>query len=951
MVEPFLLKLCKQVLKTDGPDLHPIALVFPNRRAGLYFRKHLSTLINKPVFLPSIFSIEDFILMISGKKLAENHEMLLILYSINLTMENEKARSFEDFLSWAPALLEDFNEIDLYMADAEALFGFLTEAKAIHLWDPSGKSLTDFQKAYLSFYQSLIDYYKRFHTRLREESLETQGSAYRYVAEHVEAMKIPWKKVVFAGFNALTLSEEVIIKHLKETGHAEIFWDADDLYLSSTLHEAGNFLREQLRKSSTGSLTWTGNYFREDAKSIHILGVPQYIGQVKMAGQVLAGIPEEEWAETALILCEEQLLIPMLNSIPPMVKEFNITMGLPLSLTPPSSLFESVLLLYQRARRYQLQKEGEKAAAFYFQDLLAIFRHPWFGKMLEANENNAGYQADKREKRYREREEKLMTHRFFSGNQIIHEILKPSLMDPYPLDYLFVVPLEDPSEILKACQRLTSQLKEYYQKDVPGHPSAEKPSFELEYLYSFSQLFSQVLSTWKDVISHITTDSLLMLFRQSVAGMRLSFYGEPLKGIQIMGMLESRNLDFKNVIMLNVNDDVIPSGKSRSSFIPLDIKEEFHLPTYKDRQAVFAYHFYHSIQRAENVHLLYNTVTDPLAGGEKSRFIMQIQEELPAYNPRVMIREEMLSIPVFSGTLVKPIVVPKDEAILAKIARKNRKGWSASSLNTFNSCSLKFYFAYILEINETTPLDETIDPASLGTAVHETFEKLYKPLVGHALHPGVYDDMLLKMPGYLSAAFQKNLKFGEAGTGENFLLLNVAESAIRRYLYKEAEMVRDDPGYRVLALEQWITTQLGPYTLSGIIDRVDRSGQHFRIVDYKTGKVDDKSLNISDISKLLEPSVMEKGFQLLFYSYLLYKNQSHPPSQVSCGLVSVKRPDLGIIPLQVAGNTNMVDTGIPMFEEAVKTILETVHDPERPFTQTDNPDICQYCAYRNICLR
>ncbi|MHC1708116.1 MAG: PD-(D/E)XK nuclease family protein [Bacteroidales bacterium] len=953
----FLNRLSNNLKETYGNDLHDLAVIFPNRRAGLFFRKYLALGLSQAVWAPQIFSIEDLLLKISDKKIGENHKLLLILYQVYQTLEKEKARDFEDFLNWAPVLLDDFNEIDLYLADPAQVFNYLSEARAISQWSPDGTPLTEFQQSYLHFYRSLEKYYYGFHENLIAHHLATQGSVYRFVAENILQLlpEFHWKMVVFAGFNALSLSEEKILQQLLEKGKAQVYWDADEYYLNNPVQEAGKFLRRSRDKFNQGGMSWISNDYKLHPKTIHILGMPQHIGQAKVAGQLLSAIPGEDLPDTALVLADENMLIPVLNSIPSSIDSFNVTMGLPLKLTPVHGLFNALFQLHLKAFHLNNDKDVT-SRSFYFRDLLSLFRHPWFSELLDANHANAGYENTDTGIGLKTRETTLLSRSFFKPSEVIGEIIKPSMLDPYPLDFLFGDFSENPMSLLHACQTLIAHLKNLlHSKNHNPSEIITNQRLNLEYLYSFNLLFNQIQQIWTESSIPVTFPSLYKLYRQSVNGVKLPFYGEPLKGLQVMGMLETRNLDFKNIIILHVNDDILPAGKSHNSFIPLDIKEHFHLPTYKDRQSVFAYHFYRLLQRAESVYLLYNTEPGQIAGGGKSRFIYQLQQELPLYNPNVTIKEEVLSFPPLQEKLIQPIIIKKDQNVSDIIRKKNESGWSASALNYYRNCKLKFYFKYVAGLEEPEEAGDSMDNATLGIAFHETLEELYKPFLGKKLSVEAYQQMINKLPSTIPPVFKKHIENGDIHYGKNFLLLNVAEKMIHKYLMKEKaeahKLSSEKKEYTLHSLERWMSIITGGYKLTGIADRVDSIGNYYRILDYKSGSVSEKDLSLKDFGKLKEGKGMDKIFQLLFYSLLFYRSQKFPPMGITPCLVSLRRPDKANIPLVLPSDTELLPEGLLKIEELILNILDEISSPETDFTQTENPEDCKYCAYTSICIR
>ncbi|HRY32707.1 MAG TPA: PD-(D/E)XK nuclease family protein [Bacteroidales bacterium] len=955
--QPFLKQVSDYLLQSGSGDFSETAVVFPNRRAGLYFRRHLAASISKPVWAPTVFSIEDFILALTGKTTAGEEQLLLSLYHVYSEAEGKHARDLNDFLSWGPVLLRDFNDIDSYLADPAEVFSYLSEARALSLWSPDRKKLTEFQQSYLHFYQSLIHYYEGLKRKMETLDCYSTGYLYRNAATMISGLipDLPWKKILFAGFNAITKAEDKIITTLKSAGMAEILWDADVYYLDNPMQEAGQFLREIRNRPGSGDFKWTGDYYHEIPKDIRVIGVPLHIGQAKLAGQILEQLDPSFIEETALVLGDENMLIPVLHSIPESYSEFNVTMGLPLQHTSLYSLLDSYLLAYNRAGRHTRQGETSVTSRFYYKDLLMFFRHPWLIKLLNENHRLAGKSETLLKDGLLEREGMLLSQRFCTRDELLLRIIQPGPHDVFPLDVLFPELYPSVSEIILLSERLLQYLKQLFTGEDQELTLSSRQNIDLEYIYTFSQIFSQLRESWLDTPLVVDIPGFHNLFRQASARSKLSFYGEPLKGLQIMGMLETRNLDFRNIIMLHVNDDILPAAKQHASFIPLDIRMHFRLPAYRENQAVYAYHFYRLLQRAEKVFLIYNTEPGELAGGGKSRYILQMQHELPGSGYPVTIQESVLTFPVSAGQAIQPISLPKTEAVMKKLHEKNEKGWSASSLNKYRSCALKFYFSDIAGIEELTEAEESMDAALLGIAFHSTLEQLFRKHCGKTLTAGVYDEMLSRLPGLLPGVFADTAAGGDISSGKNYLLVEIASAIITKYLEAEKKEIESKPEMiqkRLnLFLEKWMSVDMKPYRLGGKADRIDRFGNIYIIIDYKTGKVESGELNITDFDHFENPGKSEKSFQMMHYAYLLYHFLEHKPDQIIPGIISMRTPEQGHFSVKLPEGMDMFTDGLRRFEALLFGLLDELFNPDIPFTQTDDLKICGKCPYAPICIR
>ena len=951
---PFLQKTAQYLVSTYGDNLDGLCIVLPNRRGGLFLRRYLATGVGKVTWAPAIFSIEDFIAEISGLQEAETLHLLFELFEVHREIEGKNAQLFEDFLRWAPQLLSDFNEIDRYLADAKELFSTLTEARAIALWNLDGQPLTEFEKKYLQFYQSLHGYYEKLTKRLLDKKHAYQGLGFRHAAENIETtkQKLPWRHIIFTGFNALTKAEEQIIGTLRNDGKATLLWDADHYYLDNKQQEAGDFLRDWMHKWPVKEPQWIFDDFATSVKQIEIIGSPDPVGQVKYCGHLLQELAKNGMANerTAVVLLDEGLLIPLLNSIPDEISALNITAGLSLKQTPLAGLFETVFQLHLHTARFTyLVSKGIKK--YYYKDVLKLLQHPYVHRM-------AGGMADKNRFVLDETIDRIrLGHRIFLGiEDIVSQNAGLFSANLAFLDAIFA-DWAKPDDALTCFKAMIETIR-----------IGDVAAIEMEYLFAFSTIMHQLGNLLSDFPSDLKIPAFYELYKQVITGTSLPFYGEPLKGVQLMGMLETRTLDFENLIMLSCNEDLLPSGKISASFIPFDIKRSFELPTYRHKDSVYAYHFYRLIQRAQRVWIFYNTEPDQLGGGDRSRFLRQIASELPAFNPHILIRESILTAPLLKGEPPPVIEIPKNGDTLASLEEKAVKGFSASSLNTYRNCSLKFYYAEIAGIREPEDVDDTIDPAVLGSAVHEALNKLYLPFIGQPLTKGNLSAMEAGVDQAIDKAFEKKFKGSDITYGKNLLLVSVAKLMVKRFLTFEAdqleELARSGQSCTVALLEQFVETFISvPYgdkdlnvRLKGFIDRVDKMDGWWRIIDYKTGITEPKQVKVKDWDDLAGNPDLNIGFQLLMYGYLLHFRFQHPIIS-SAGIISLKKVNAGFTAVTVPGDepgklsASLNETSVKRFEDVLKVILAEVYDLAKPFSQTADLNICERCPYINLCGR
>lgn len=959
-MQPFLSKTADYIFSNFSGQLNEICIVFPNRRAGLFFRKYLSGKIEKNIFLPSIFSTEEFITKLSGLQIIDPTALLFELFEVYSKIEKENAGTFDDYLSWAQQLLHDFNDTDLYLIKPDELFGYLNEAKALKLWNPDGNRLTPFEIQYLKFYKSFLNLYNELKTTLLSKQLAYQGLAYRQVAENLPNLSVRWKKIIFAGFNALTTSEEKIIKYFYENDTSIILWDTDNYYLEDKIQEAGNFIRNYQNNWLKEPFLWKENNFKNNNKNINIIGVPQNILQAKVCGQIIEefSVNTSTLNNTAIVFADESILVPVLNSMPGTTKKYNVTMGYPLQNTPIYDLIDSIFTLHENASDLSQTEINDKIfpeydEKFYFRDVLKILLHPYLRQIID-NTKDGFFSAQL----------------FLNGNRTFY-----NSSDIYKLfssagfkNIEFLLPFFDPwsGKSLHALESLIcviDNLKSVstFHKEYNSH-SDSNINIETEYLFAFAKLLKRLRSLiYKQ--SNLSIKTLHKIYSQLALTITLPFFGEPLSGIQLMGMLESRNLDFENIILLSANEDKLPAGKISHSFIPFDIRKEFKLPTYQDHNAIFAYHFYRLIQRASNVFLIYNSQANELGGGEKSRFITQLQNELLKVNPHCIIKEELLSLQLKKDDTNFSIQIPKTNEIINLLNSKFNKGLSATSLLSYILCPLQFYFKEIALLGEPEEVEETINAATMGKIAHLTIETMFEPFIGKPLTSNIIKQLIPESEKTILNKFKNKFKYSEIPRGKNLLIIKVINSFISKYLHYELEQIslaeKKLIPMSIQFLEKNISIQLPVPTetnnkativnLKGFIDRVDKIGNYYRIIDYKTGTVKQTELKVTEWDQLITDSKYGKAFQLMIYLYLFNKQFPTLPLP-EAGIISFRNLSRGFLKLQLPEHENIAKT-IKSFENILCGLISDINNIDIPFSQTPEPKNCINCNYKSICNR
>lgn len=909
----FLQKAVEHISQQHG-SFENVTIVLPSRRSILFIKEAFLQLKLRKGWIPNFYSLEDFILELGDFQFIDQLDLILELYEVHREIELDKADSFENFISWGSILLHDINEIDLNLADGEELFQYLTEAKAIENWDPQNKSLSTFQDKYLRFYRKLAEYYRQFKERLIEKHILYKGLGFRLIAEKLNNNELELGElgqIYFVGFNALTKSESAILNFFKTEMNAISLWDADEYYVDDKSNEAGFFLRQQL--ASSNSFNWLFNDLGNTEKQIDIYGVSGDLGQSKLIGSKLNLQTPEAFTNTALILADESILIPVLESLPKKVSKVNVTMGHPLQSSSYYFWFEQYLLFFRSSESKDTELSYQLSKLVYF------LSHPHFSCFS---------------KNLQEALSQTLTDIKSTRRSMVRSknLLK---LDQYFDTKLFPSKAKRSGEIIDTVLEIIRKLLET--------DCSELNDLNKAFLFEFQKLFNRLDDLLKEKELVLQPEGLIQLYRQLVSRENVDFIGEPLGGLQIMGMLESRVLDFDQVIISSVNEGLLPIGKRTNSLIPLDIKKKFNLPAHQEKDAIFAYHFYRILQRASKICLVYNTKTDSLHGGEKSRFIEQLLNEMSEKNPKITINHQVVSSSIPNYKCQTEIIQKKDfekEIIKSHLL----KGLSPSSINTFISCPLDYYYKYILKLNESEEQDITIKDNILGNIIHHSLEELYHPFKGQILQKALLEGIHKRSEETLMQKFME--EFGSSPKyGNSLIVYDVACKMTRQMIEHDLKMVQAGNEIRLVSLESEFEADLPndiakkngiALKLKGKIDRIDFFNETLRIIDYKTGAVSDRDLTYAKPEILLNGN-KSRVVQLLIYYYLYQQN--HPSDQIETGIFSLRNISSGFMSLKETSSKALLDDLNYLIDE----ILEQLLDPDFLFTHNTKSEFCNFC--------
>ena len=907
-MQSFLNQIACYSIEKHGDNLGDLTIVLPNRRAIVFLKEEFKKELKKASWLPQFFSLEDFIQQLGTYNILDPTDLMFKLYKVHKELEGAAAEPFEEFLGWGSTLLQDFNEIDRYLVNAKDLYGFLTEAKALETWNLETNELTEFQHKYLKFWNKLGEYYRVFRQHLTKEGFAYQGLGFRSVAEQLQRKEEPknkFTKLLFAGFNALTEAEKVIIDYYIQEQASEVVWDADKYYLNDNFQEAGNFLRDH-KKRAKGAFNWVSNNLSANAKNITIYGVMGNIGQAKLIGNLIDSNKEQE---TAVVLSDESLLVPCLEGLPTGINATNVTMGYPITSATTYSWLESYLDLYLKFN------QSNQKNTFYHKDVTAFLQHN-----IQQHFNTSVKTEIEGLTKWMSQEKSIFVP--LSAFEKLNNALGFTAFG-----------LEND----KAMSLAQSILKLIHVLRLAGKESLD--ALNLECLAELEKSFNRLERLCKEEKELTTIENLVEIFKQIVSQQSISFVGEPLGGLQIMGVLESRTLDFENVIISSVNEGTLPSGKSQNSFIPFDIKQKFGLPSYQEKDAIFAYHFYRLLQRASNISILYNSKLDQLEGGERSRFIEQLLHEFGRKNPHSTIKEINVS-PKPQARPIQPITIPLTEDICKRLKYKLEHKLSASALNLYLACPLSFYYRYVIGLKEDDVFQEKIEDNTLGNLVHESLKFLYLPLINKELVKEDLKTIWGKIDSILAAEFKKQLKT-IATTGNHRLTYEVAKKFIEHQIQFDLSAVRKGHKIVIQELEEdhscSVLLKINDtlevnFNLFGKIDRIDEIDGIVRIIDYKTGGTKANDLKNKTLEKLVEND-SPKSVQLMLYKYMYLKKTG---KEVDSGILSLKNISSGYLKLDKSDWQED-------FENLLKVVAHNILIAKAELKHNEDSKYCTFC--------
>lgn len=959
-MESFLKLVAADLYKHTEGNLAHTAVVFPNKRAGLFFNEYLAQESDSPIWSPAYVSISELFRSLSPWEVGDPVKLVCELYKI-FRRETQSTETLDDFYFWGEMLISDFDDADKNRVDTDKLFSNLQDLRNImddytFIDDEQEEAIRQFfqnfsierrtalKERFISLWDVLGNIYKGFRESLASQNIAYEGMMYRHVIEHLDVDKLPYEKYVFVGFNVLNKVEHTLFTQLKDAGKAVFYWDYDEFYMKenrqAVTHEAGEFIRRNLRDFPS---PLSGELFKNlsKPKEVHYIASSTENAQARYLPQWIRNNLTTPEKETAVVLCNEALLQPVLHSLPAEVKHVNITMGFPLSQTPVYSFLIALLELHTHGFNF-------KSGRYTFQSVVTLLKHPYTRQLTG--------QAELLEK------ELTRNNRFYP--------LPGELGKDEFLTRLFT-PL---SGNLNLCIRLSETLQQVasiYQANTSG--TEDTDAFNQLYRESLFKAYTTI-NRFRTLIEEdeltVQSETFRRLLVKVLSTTNIPFHGEPAIGMQVMGVLETRNLDFRHLVLLSVNEGQLPKSGGDSSFIPYNLRKAFGMTTIEHKIAVYAYYFYRLLQRAERITLIYNTSSDGLNRGEWSRFMLQFLIEWPHPITRQFLEAGQSPQGTSSITVEKTPDVMRQMQSLFDVRANPKAKFSPSALNYYLDCPLKFYYRYVAGLSAPDEVSAEIDSATFGSIFHYAAEHIYKDLTTHGkvINKEALETLLrneVKLQDYVDTAFKKlffNVPQNEKPEYNGVQLINSA--VIARYL---KQLLQNDLRYApftFIASEMEVDEPIDIQTpkgviksrIGGIIDRMDSKDGTLRIVDYKTGGDADTPPHVESLF-IPDKKRSNYVFQTFLYAAIMCRKQ--PTMKIAPALLYIHRAATETYsPVIQMGEPRKPKEAVEDFSkyekeyrERLQGLLEEIFNPEKSFTQTEIIEKCTYCDFKALCKR
>ncbi len=896
-METFLKEVSKKIIKSNYL-LEDTILILPNKRAGLYISDVISKQLKKPSILPEILSIEDFIIKLSGKLKISKQRLVFEFYNIyKLNTPFDELDSFENFISWAPFLLKDFDDIDLNLINSDEIFNSLVSFEELGNWDKENHLNKKFSE---NFWKRLPKYYNVLNRKYKEIGFGSIGFLYREVINDLSIYLESTEMIhFFIGFNYLNEAENIIFQEFLESKKCEIYWDIDSYFYEDKNHSSSYFIKSYLKNwkyyRENGYDFFSNNYSNQ--KKINIVGLPQDIAQVKFIGKKISENYKKKISDTVIVLGNQNLLVPLLSGLNINDNEINVSMGIPFSKTP-------LVIFFQTFINFQ---SSFKNGTYYFSNTIDLLKSNLIKQIFKKNSNYY---------------EKLIDDIKKNNNEFVNfkKLLLESTEKEYFISCLLFMPFEKSNLFIQRCLKIINLVSSLINSNF-------------SHLYELESIFDRLKNLFKINNKLESIIAFKYFFEDLLSDSKIHIKGSGFNGIQIMGLLETRVLDFENVIITNLNEGILPVGKNEFSFIPYELKKYYKIPTFYENDLIYTYHFYRLLHRAKNIILTFNSNNIGIKGGEKSRFLYQLEHD--GLESHRLIKDEKSPKVNFHNEFKKEI--KKSKEILNSLKQISKKGFSVSSISQYLYDPINFYYERILKIKASDKFEQSINAIDKGNIVHNTLEDLYRPYLKKQLKIENIKSMMLKVE---STLLKKITDISNNNNGQNILVIKTLQKLVKDHLKNELILINSGHKIKIIEIEKSfdydlkISESLPQVRLVGKIDRIDIFDGELRIIDYKTGLVKSQNMVLKNFDQLRENFHMAPMFQLLLYS-LVSKGLFQQGLNVKAGIISLrdqKDPFKELKFIMENQEKNFSKSYILKgFEEFLKKVLTELFDLNRPF--------------------
>jgi len=946
-------------IHSDELELQHLTIILPSERAKKYLTSELFKVYKKPIMSPNITTMDKWVKSFSPEVVIDKTRALVLLFRLYTEckehfLNEDKVASFDEFLKWGNTLLADFNEIDRYLLDAKQVFRNLADIKEIENWSFNeeelaiqNKVLTKSQKRFMEFWDLLPGLYKRLNEELTKKETCYTGKAYRFLSNNIDVLFNEDKehRFIFAGFNALSKAELTIIRQLDVMGRGEILINADEFYLKDPNHEAGSFLRTLSSFLDNKNLNFVENNLAKKSMDVELIECAQVTGQVKVACSILAESSEAEINETMLLLADESLISSILKNLPKSIGFANITLGLPVKNTALKTWAELIFSIQENKQRF-------KTNSVYHNDLKDFGNHPFLLAILDNKEKKLLIDVEKAIIRY---------NKIFINAENLEIGNKAK-----KLFSLLVEPWKDSNGIWNWELAIGNIRK--MNRIIYG--SLEKEfAFEKAIVEGFDHSLIEFENLVTEGLPTMNLNSFEQLFGQHWGMKSIAYHGNPLKGLQIMGLLETRALDFKRIICVGMNEGQLPPTNPIQTLIPMDLRAYLELPTPREKQGLFAHHFYRLLHKCEHLTVTYTSAQESIGSNEPSRYLMQLEMELGRINTSINIKKRVYSLVGENDNTPQEVV--KTPEIISRMDELFKRSTSASMLKTFITCPLDYYYKYVMDFGDTESVEEEIESSTFGTFIHDTLEELYLPFAryrnGELVSPAPTNitsfdvqGMLKNYPPIIEKQFLKHFNNDRDAfmKGKNYLSFKMAMELTQRFLKAEIDFLsRQTELVFIESLEDQYSALIDvevkgetkQVNLRGFIDRIDKVGDKIRIVDYKSGKVADTDVKFgvqfkgldSEEEKIVHSIKGKKHLlQLIQYAFLYHQKNNVIAESSIISFISGN-----FVPFTLQAKNFDIEDIIVNYPKYLGLVMEEMYDQEIPFTHMSKGQFsyCQYC--------